>query len=167
MFKSQHRKIQRSACALGAAGLTAITLLAASAPPVNAAEAAAEPSTHQQWVQQVEARLDKTLIYPHAAMRSGKQGLARVAVMVEPDGTVRDVSLSNSTGTTSLDRAAVRAVERLGKLPPVPGADRPQYVVLQVGFGIAADSRQEVQLAKSFKEVPAVEYAQAAPRRER
>ncbi|HTZ52255.1 MAG TPA: TonB family protein, partial [Spirochaetia bacterium] len=48
--------------------------------------------------------------YPRAARQSGRQGMVRVAAMVDETGTVTAVEVSQSSGSMVLDRAALAAV---------------------------------------------------------
>ncbi|HEY4546887.1 MAG TPA: energy transducer TonB [Pedomonas sp.] len=148
---------QKSTCALSAIALTVATMLATTATDARA-EA---PASVGEWVSHAEAQLDKTIQYPAFALREGKQGLARISATVSPDGTLKDVSIARSTGDAGLDKAALKAVQKLDKLPPLPQAATPRNITLQVGFGIARTPEQEVQLAEAFKEQPETALASA------
>ena len=151
------RTVQKFACALSALALTTGTMLVTTATPAHAAA----PATAQQWVAQAQAELDKNLFYPHDALRHHKQGLVRVSATVTRDGKLENVYVAQSAGIRSLDRAALSAVEKLDDLPPLPGAQTPRHIILQVGFGIAQSPSQEADLATAFKEQPATAVARA------
>ena len=51
--------------------------------------------------------------YPPSALRMGRQGRARVGFRLYPDGTMQGLKLIKSSGTDSLDAAALGAVERV------------------------------------------------------
>lgn len=148
---------QKSACALSAFVLTVGTMLMTTSTDVHAAA----PATVGEWVSHAEAQLDKSIHYPAFALREGKQGLARISATVAPDGTLKDISIARSTGDTTLDQAALRAVEKLDKLPPLPQAQTSRNITLQVGFGIARTPEQETQLVEAFKEQPETALARA------
>lgn len=150
--------LQKSICALSAFALTVGTMLATTATPVEAAA----PATIKEWVSHAEAQLDKSIHYPAFALRNGQQGLVRLSATVAPDGTLRDVSIARSAGVAALDKAALRAVQKLNELPPLPQeAETSRNITLQVGFGIARTPEKETKLAKAFRERPATALAQA------
>lgn len=157
MSVSRFSFVQQFACALSALALTTGTMLVTTATPAHAAA----PSTAHQWVEQAQAELDRNLFYPHDALRNHKQGLVRVSATVTPDGKLENVYVAQSAGVRSLDRAALDAVEKLDNLPPLPGAQSPRNIILQVGFGIARSPSQEADLATAFKEQPATAVARA------
>lgn len=149
--------LQKSACALSAFALTVATMVATTATPADAGA----PATLGEWVTHAEAQLDKSIHYPTFSLRNGEQGVVRLSATVAPDGTLRNVSIAQSAGNAALDRAALRAVEKLDELPPLPQAQTPRNITLQVGFGIARTPAKEVALAKAFKEQPETALAQA------
>ena len=153
--------LQNSTCALSALAITVATMLATTATDANAQSPNASPATVGEWISHTEAQLDKSIHYPAFALREGKQGLARISATVSPDGTLKDVYLARSTGDSGLDRAAIKAVQKLNQLPPLPQAQTPRNITLQVGFGIARTPDHEIQLAKNFKEQPATALASA------
>lgn len=152
---------QKSTCALSALAITVATMLATTATEANAKAPASAPATVGEWVSHTEAQLDKSIRYPAFALRDGKQGLARISATVSPDGTLKDVQLARSTGDTNLDQAALDAVKKLNQLPPLPQAETPRNITLQVGFGIARTPDEQVKLTKTFKEQPATAFASA------
>jgi len=149
--------LKNSTCALSAFALTVGTMLATTATPADAGA----PATLGEWVTHAEHQLDKSIHYPAFALRNGEQGLVRLSATVAPDGTLRDVSIAQSAGNAALDRAALRAVEKLDELPPLPQAQTPRNITLQVGFGIARTPEKETELAKAFREQPETALAQA------
>lgn len=146
-----------STCALSALTLTVATMVATT----DARAQTPAPATVSEWISHAESRLDKSIQYPAFAVREGKQGIARVSATVLPDGSLTDISLARSTGDTSLDRAALKAVQKLDKLPPLPEAQTARNITLQVGFGIARTPEQEIQVARSLREKPATAFASA------
>ena len=153
--------LQTFACALSALALTTGTMLLTTATPAHAET----PQTAHEWVEHTQAQLNKAIQYPQFSVRKGEQGIVRLSATVMPDGTLQDVSVARSAGARSLDRAALRAIEKLDRLPPVPGATTPRNIVLQVGFGIAPTPSKEAELVEAFQEVPATAFAQATPSR--
>ncbi|ERN43021.1 TonB family C-terminal domain protein [Rubidibacter lacunae KORDI 51-2] len=59
-------------------------------------------------------------LYPESALESGVEGTPRVQVDINPDGTVRSVTLVQSSGNAAIDRAAIQAA-RSSSFQPVAG----------------------------------------------
>lgn len=74
----------------------------------------------QIWGARIQQRLQQALAYPRQAEIRGITGRAVVELVVGTDGEVRTRRLTASSGYTFLDRAAVSAVDRAGRLPPAP-----------------------------------------------
>ena len=69
----------------------------------------------------VQAALRKALLtrfdYPLLARRKGWEGRVRVAVVVEPDGGLKDMHVVQSSGYQVLDQAALEDLREVGQLP--------------------------------------------------
>ena len=84
---------------------------------------AAEP--HDAWVDEVrlavasrwEQELEQTLMFTRL---SRPEYTTRVAVVLEPDGALASVTVTESSGVTALDEAVVRAARAAGPLPAPP-----------------------------------------------
>jgi TonB family protein len=64
----------------------------------------------------------------------GVRGSAVIAFTIHRDGTVDKVAVSRSSGHFALDNAAMRAIARAQKLPPLPPAFADQTLTLRVTF---------------------------------
>lgn len=132
-------------------GLAIGTVLAS---PSFAGEACNKSTALGAWVDVVEQRIDRNLRYPELAARRGETGSVSVTFTRGVDGQPTNVVLSKSSGSTSLDRAALRTVKALGALPSMPGGygdDQPVTVALN--YGIANGPAGEVRLATEFAAV--------------
>ena len=58
--------------------------------------------------------------YPVTARRGRMEGLVSVRFVLNRTGVLRQAEISRSSGRGILDRAALQAVEAVGKFPPVP-----------------------------------------------
>ncbi len=58
--------------------------------------------------------------YPSRARRKHQEGTATVAFILRKDGRIEQTQIEGSSGYKTLDRAALRAVEELGKFDPIP-----------------------------------------------
>lgn len=72
------------------------------------------------------ARVRRTILaraardYPRAAIRAHTEGTVTVAFAVASDGRIASISVARPSESELLDRAAVRAVEAVERLPPPP-----------------------------------------------
>ena len=71
-----------------------------------------------EWVTTVE-RVGN-LNYPDAARREGISGKLMMDVALNPDGTVRNISILRSSGHRVIDEAAIRIVNLAAPYPPFP-----------------------------------------------
>ena len=71
-----------------------------------------------EWVRKVE-RVGN-LNYPDAARREGITGKLRLDVALNPDGTVRNITVLRPSGHNILDEAAIRIVNLAGPYAPFP-----------------------------------------------
>ena len=60
-------------------------------------------------------------VYPPIAKRLGEQGRVLLRVLVSPEGMAKEVRLHTSSGSDSLDKAAIRAVRRWRFVPAKQG----------------------------------------------
>lgn len=58
-----------------------------------------------------------TVAYPPASQDQGEEGMVKLSVLVEANGSVSEVKVTQSTGHQRLDAAAVRAARRAGYQP--------------------------------------------------
>lgn len=96
-------------------GAEAPTPSSAPPPPQVAAPAAPTPSSLPRPIQQPAPR------YPRDAYRRGESGTVLLRVHVGADGDPRRIDLVSSSGSRSLDRAAVDAVNRWRFAPAMRG----------------------------------------------
>ena len=83
-----------------------------------------------EWVKKVE-RVGN-LNYPDAARREGISGTLLLDVELNPDGTVRNISVLRPSGQPLLDEAAVRIVNLAGPFLPFPPEIRKEADVLHI-----------------------------------
>jgi periplasmic protein TonB len=77
-------------------------------------------SALQGYLHQVRSLLERNKIYPPTARRNNEQGTASVRFTITASGSIAGVSLSRSSGHSSLDQAAQETVSRVGRFPPLP-----------------------------------------------
>lgn len=101
-------------------------------PPAAAPPPPSGPSTLPRPIQQPAPR------YPRDAYRRGEAGTVLLRVHVGADGEPRNIDLVNSSGSRSLDRAAVDAVRRWRFAPAMRG-ETPVDGTVQVPIEFALD----------------------------
>ena len=84
----------------------------------------------ESWRRKVE-RIGR-LNYPERARANRLYGSLRLLVAIEPDGTLRDVRVVDSSGHKVLDEAAVRIVRLAAPYAPFPPAMREHTDVLEI-----------------------------------
>lgn len=83
---------------------------------------------------EIRRRVQAALVYPELARARGVRGEARVAFEIGADGLPQNVTLAETSGSPSLDRAAERALRAAGALPYVAGR-----VTVPVRFALVED----------------------------
>lgn len=58
----------------------------------------------------IRAMIEKALVYPAMARRLKLEGIVDISFILNPNGSVKDVSVVNSSGSTLLDKKAVETV---------------------------------------------------------
>lgn len=99
---------------------SAISQVSVASTPSPAILVVSPDAWRQQWINYIADTLTLNLRYPLAIGQSAAEGLATVTFRSGEDGRPTDVALTKSSGDRQLDRAAIRAVERLHSLRPLP-----------------------------------------------
>ncbi len=84
----------------------------------------------QNWVDKV-TRVGN-LNYPSQARQAGIYGNLRLLVSLKKDGTIREVSILQSSGSSVLDDAAIQIVRMAAPFAPFPEGMRDQFDVLEI-----------------------------------
>lgn len=126
------------------AALPLVTMLAVPAtlqarqPAPEITVTAPSAAELQAWSARVGGALEREMRFP---LRVGpvdfEQGLVDVTFKCSEDGTPTQVAVARTSGSRRLDRAGLRAVERVGSLHPLPtGIDRDQVYRARMLFAI-------------------------------
>jgi protein TonB len=110
---------------------------ARSTPEKSAPEKSAPDLSRAQTLSQAEldrtlARVAQTLFYPPEAVARGLEGEVVVAIEVDAAGQIVAATVAAGSGHAVLDDAALRAVQRVGRLPGVAG----RTILLPVRFSL-------------------------------
>lgn len=120
--------------------VSAIPAAAAPGDPNNDIVAVAPNTSIQQWVSTVSERLDGTLRYPYTFREPAPSGTVSVTFKCSESGEPAAIQVVRQSGNSSLDRAAVSAVQRIKSLHPLPmGIGREQ--LFQANIVFATDER--------------------------
>lgn len=69
------------------------------------------------WGGRIRAKIERSKRYPRGVR---KQGRVVLRLSISPSGSVRGVSIARSSGNAALDKAALAAVRRAGRMPRAP-----------------------------------------------
>ena len=114
---------------------------AATAVAGAAAAARPRPATPGPRIEAaLRLRLAEHFRYPPLARRRGWEGTVRLGLRIEPDGRLTRVRVLAGSGYAVLDRAAARALERVGRVPEAAGwlGGRPFDMVLPVEYRLVS-----------------------------
>lgn len=115
---------ERSAPARIAAAAPAAGSATTAPPPGGASESLvteaplADEDRLVELYRLLHAAIDRHKRYPLSALRLGREGRARVDFRLLPDGEIRQVQVTASSGTAALDRAALAAVRAIAPFTP-------------------------------------------------
>jgi len=81
------------------------------------------------WAGAIRARVERRKAYPRAARAARASGTVLLRLTVAADGTLLASGVAEASGHAALDRAALDALSRAGRLPAAPaGFDRARQV---------------------------------------
>ena len=103
-----------------AGGGTVPNAPAGDSPGVTAAPSTTNGSGQGQGARTVACQNCVRPSYPQSALAAGAEGQPMVSVDINPDGTVRSVTLTRSSGNAAIDQAAIQAA-RNSRFQPVAG----------------------------------------------
>jgi len=89
-------------------------------------------SALQGYLAKVRSLLERHKIYPSQARSRNEQGTVVLRFTISSDGSIGGVSLSRSSGNSTLDQAAKETVNRVRRFPPFPGNLQRSSLTVQV-----------------------------------
>jgi TonB family protein len=101
--------------------------------PVGEASVSSDPETAAWWKDAKPAILTKWVIVEADRRQYGGKSIV-VRLRILPDGTLKDPKVTQSSGSASLDRAAVMAIYKAGRVKPPPAKLRASFE--KVGFNM-------------------------------
>lgn len=96
-----------------------------AAPPENAASESGKGAERSKRAAEAEAqrKLSQQVFYPPEAIAQGIEGEVRLLVALDPSGKVVQAKVVVSSGKDVLDKAAVAAAYRIGRIPEAGALD--------------------------------------------
>jgi len=82
----------------------------------------------------VKQRIEQARRYPLWAKKQGFEGVVSLKFAILSNGTIEGTRILSSSGYETLDQAAVQAIKRVGRFPPIP--DRMNTTQIQMEVAI-------------------------------
>ena len=122
----------------GASGDASVTQRRRSTGTGDSDGAGGSAGRSASYAAQLAAQLNRYKHYPMAARRARQEGTVTLLLVIRPDGSIADFSISESSGWDALDAAVLRMLERAQPLPPFPASMKEESfrVRLPVSFSL-------------------------------
>ena len=122
----------------GAGGDAAVTQRRRSTGTGDSDSAGGSAGRSASYAAQLAAQLNRYKHYPMAARRARQEGTVTLLLVIRPDGSIADFSISESSGWDALDAAVLRMLDRAQPLPPFPASMKEESfrVRLPVSFSL-------------------------------
>jgi protein TonB len=88
-----------------------------------------------RYLAELQAAIAKHRFFPRQARRRGLEGRVTVSFTLEADGRIIGIRVVKGSGSSVLDEAAVKTLERLGRFKPIPKAIGRSRWTLRVPIG--------------------------------
>ncbi|WP_252176861.1 energy transducer TonB [Endozoicomonas sp. 4G] len=102
----------------------------ASIELTNQGAGSTESETFQEWVAQLQYRINRYKVYPYQAKRRRLEGEVKIKIDINSDGTLGKVSML--AGKKGLEASSLKAIER--SLPLPTPDDKPVTVILSINY---------------------------------
>lgn len=80
----------------------------------------------------VKEAVAKYQVYPSSAKKSGCEGTCLISFRLYPNGSINETKIIKSSGFSTLDRSALRALENA--VPELPKPNRPVTIVIPIEY---------------------------------
>jgi len=108
-----------------------LTVARTSRQPL-ATQPTSNPQIEKRYAKSVQQKIEQHKKYPRRAKRMHRQGVVKVGFTLDKKGVISKLRIVQSSGVTSLDKATLKAVKKVGKFPAFPaGINKPllSYVI--------------------------------------
>ena len=73
-----------------------------------------------KWVREINSRIKEFIIYPKISKDRNQSGRVLIGITLLANGKILNVNLENSSGFSSLDKAAINTIKRIQSFSPAP-----------------------------------------------
>ena len=87
------------------------------------------------YLQLIQKKIEAQKKYPKKAIEGGQEGTSYVKFTVLPNGDVSEIAIINSSGSLTLDEAAIAMVRNANPFPALP-QNSPLFINLPITFKI-------------------------------
>lgn len=116
----------------GSAGAESVTRRRTDSGAGDSPGAGGTRGRQATYVATLAAQLNRYKHYPMAARRARQEGTATLSLLVLRDGSVKDSSISESSGWEALDAAVLRMLERAQPLPAFPASMEEEEIRVKI-----------------------------------
>jgi len=82
----------------------------------------------------VKQRIEQARRYPLWAQKQGFEGVVGLKFAILSNGTAENIETLSSSGYKTLDQAAVQAIKRVGRFPPIPDGMKTTQIQMEVAI---------------------------------
>ena len=124
----------------GSIGADAVTQRRRSSGMGDSPRAGGSTARQAAYAATLAAQVNRYKHYPMAARRARQEGTATLSLVILRDGTVKDFSISKSSGAEALDAAVLRMLQRAQPLPAFPASMTEEEIRVDfpVSFSLSA-----------------------------
>lgn len=87
---------------------------------VESLETKALPLELQNYIKAIQAKIINAVYYPKEARDAGWQGILKLSLLISSDGSLKNMSVAQSSGYKILDDAGQEAVKKITPFSPLP-----------------------------------------------
>jgi len=87
-----------------------------------------------QYQDMVKQRIEQARRYPLWAKKQGFEGVVGLKFAILSNGTAKNIRILNSSGYKTLDHAAVQAIKRVGRFPPIPDGMKTGWIQMELAI---------------------------------
>jgi len=97
----------------------------------KATESKKQNANSASYIAQLQRRISQQAArtYPRKAKRKRQEGVVKVAFIIHSSGKITDIKVVTSSDYLLLDKAAIKAVQRVGKYNPLPEGINPNFEI--------------------------------------
>jgi TonB family protein len=90
--------------------------------------------------QYIEALISENLTYPPLARKRNIEGTVQLSLSIRDDGVLTEISMTASSGSHILDKAAVALLERVFPLDLSRMLDQPLTVTIRIAYSLSSQA---------------------------